>query len=186
VQYLLKAFLAWRAWAVIAPYKLGIGIAFLATVITQTAHSEFIEYLQVQASVGTNGSSLDNVKEILQLAYLAKWSSLSLIALALLLYVWRIGRLPQGSDDRAFDFLRDVGSPARETRSSPNQAGLEPSKSGQQASGQQTVKGETESADGGEVTQERDNEDKAFDFLRERPRLRKRGEMILDRESSRD
>ena len=91
VQSLLKAFLAWRAWAVIAPYKLGIGIALLATVITQTAHSEFIEYLQVQASVRTNASSLDNVEKALQLAYLAKWSSFSLIALLLLLYVWRVG-----------------------------------------------------------------------------------------------
>ena len=186
MQSLLKAFLAWRAWAVIAPYKLGIGIALLATVITQTAHSEFIEYLQVQASVRTNASSLDNVEKVLQLAYLAKWSSFSLIALVLLLYVWRVGSQSRGSDDRAFDFLRDVDSPARTASSSGNRAGLEQPKNDQLHSTQQTAKSEAESAERLEVAQERDDEDKAFDFVRDKPRLRKRGEMILDRESSRD
>ena len=155
----------------------------MATVITQTAHSEFIEYLQVQASVRTNPSSFDNVEKVLQLAYLTKWSSFSLIALVLLLYVWRVGSQSRGSDDRAFDFLRDVDSPARTASSSGNRAGLEQSNNDQQHSTQQTAKSEAEC---GEVAQERDDEDKAFDFLRDRPRLRKRGEMILDRESSRD
>ena len=186
MQSLLKAFLAWRAWAVIAPYKLGIGIALLATLITQTAHSEFIEYLQVKASIGTNASTFDSVDEILQLAYLAKWSSYLLIALMLSLYVWRVGRKSQASDDPAFDFLRHVDSPARGTSSSENRGQLDPSKTGQQPSDQETVKGETKSAVRGEATQEGDSEDEAFDFLREKSRLRKRGEMILDREGSSD
>ena len=174
--------MAWRAWAVIAPYKFGIGIAFLTAVITQTAHSEFIEYLQVQASIGANASSVDNVEETLQLAYLAKWSSFLLIAVVFLLYVWRVGGQSQALEDRAFDFLRDVDSPARETIALESRAGLDPSENDQQ----QSAKGEAESVDCVEVMHARDDEDKSFDFLREKPRLRKRGEMILDKKSSRD
>lgn len=152
-QHVVKwAFLA-AFFRKVKPYLLTSLVFSLLLIFVFTAHAEFLDYLQIRSTLGAGADSDVSLQPWLVASFLAKWGAILVLGLLWLLRLRRISASLQAS------------KPDRSSRT-PRAA----------SAGLDAERGNSALAQ----TSESPEDDAAFDFLRNKRRLRSRAEIVLD------
>ena len=163
LQHLVKWAVVGALWRAVRPFFAGTVLAVVGLVVVDTLHAEFVEYVQLSQNLAEGESAADasgwSLQTWLLASFITKWLLFLFIVGGWLLH-WRRKVLTMSPDKSQLSGLRRNRKPSA-SRLSSDAAVLNTSSSAQDSSNAEA------------------EEDAAFDFLREKPRLRGRGEFVL-------